>query len=79
MSDKKWFEYNDMHSGGGTKTGYEYIYVLAVSEGASSVIFENELNVDPYNMTCDCCGYDFSINEVEQLPEHITEKMLVIK
>ncbi len=52
----------DMHSGGGCKTDYEYIYIQAPIEKAMT-IFEERFGRNPDNVTCDCCGDDYSISE----------------
>lgn len=56
----------DMHSGGRAKTDYEIVYV----EGPyADKWFERRFNRDPENVTCDCCGEDFSISTEPTLAE----------
>jgi hypothetical protein len=52
----------DMHSGGGCKVGYDYIYIEALEEEAIE-IFKNRFGRDPLHTTCDSCGQDYSISE----------------
>jgi hypothetical protein len=73
--DKMWTRFMDMHSGGETKernpkTGrwYEYIYIEAPLEQAK-LIFCSRFGHDPENITCDCCGEDYSIDEEFSLRE----------
>lgn len=56
----------DMHSGGGLKTGFEYIYIQWPEKKAKE-IFQQLFNRDPDHITCYCCGKDFSIDESEDL------------
>lgn len=57
-----WTRFFDMHSGGGNKIKkYEYIYIEADYTDAIN-IFKNRFDRNPYNVTCTCCGEDFSIN-----------------
>ena len=55
-------KFMDMHSGGGCKLGAEYIYIQADEDDATA-IFKGVFDIDPYNVTCDCCGEDYSIYE----------------
>lgn len=58
-----WTQFMDMHSGGGLKVPpYEYIYIEAPEEKAIE-IFEKKFNRNPFNITCSCCGEDYSTNE----------------
>lgn len=61
LSKNKWTRFMDMHSGGDTKVPpYEFIYIEA-DEGEAMQIFEKLFHRDPYNVTCDCCGEDYSV------------------
>lgn len=51
----------DMHSGGGRKLQWNYIYIEA-DEQKAIYIFERMFGLDPYNVTCNCCGEDYSIS-----------------
>ena len=66
-----WTRFMDMHSGGGTKTDYEYIYIEA-NEDCAVEIFEKMFEESPYEVACDCCGPNFSISSGETL-EGLTE------
>lgn len=63
-----WTHFMDMHSGGGCKTDYEHIYIQAPEEQAVK-IFEEKFGRDPHNVTCNCCGSDYSISEDSSLEE----------
>ena len=63
----KWFHFMDMSSGGGSKTAFEHVLIQAANESDAAAIFEQRLERDPYNVTCDCCGADYSINEYDTL------------
>ena len=64
----KWTEFWDMHSGGGRKLRWEEIYIEAPRAEAER-IFEALFDRDPNNVTCDCCGGDYSISEYDSLDE----------
>lgn len=61
-----WTRFMDMHSGGSRKEEWEYIYIEAFEEEAK-VIFYNRFGHDPEQVTCFCCGDDYSISESETL------------
>lgn len=63
-----WTKFMDMHSGGGSKEAWEYIYIEAHEEEAKT-IFYNRFGHNPENVTCVCCGDDYSITESETLEE----------
>jgi len=52
----------DMHSGGGQKLEWSCIYIEA-PEAEARVIFQNAFGRDPDNVTCNCCGQDYSVTE----------------
>jgi hypothetical protein len=58
--------FKDGHSGGGTMTPYERIWIEAPEEIAAE-IFQLRLGVSPYGTSCTCCGPNFSIEEEEDL------------
>ena len=62
MSEDKliWVQYWDMHSGGRQKLDWAKIYIEARTESEANSIFMNIFNRDPDNVTCDCCGEDYS-------------------
>lgn len=64
-----WASFMDMHSGGGCKTDYEYIYIEAKSLRHAAEEFEDRFDRDPYNVTCGCCGEDYSIGEYKSLEQ----------
>ena len=57
-----WTQFMDMHSGGGSKEAWEYIYIEAAEEEAR-VIFYNRFGHNPERVTCTCCGDDYSVSE----------------
>jgi len=63
-----WTRFMDMHSGGGRKLAFEYVYIEAAEDEAVR-IFEADLDRDPRNVTCRCCGGDYSFNEEDSLEE----------
>lgn len=63
-----WTQFNDMHSGGGRKLDYEHIFIEAEEEKAVE-LFERIFRRDPYNVTCLCCGQDYSIDEKEEIQD----------
>jgi hypothetical protein len=58
----------DMHSGGGQKLQWNYIYIEAPLQEAK-VIFFHRFDRSPSRVTCTCCGPDFSMMESETLEE----------
>jgi len=58
----------DMHSGGGSKEKWEYIYIEAPKKDAVT-IFYNMFGHNPNRVTCTCCGEDYSITESETLEQ----------
>ena len=71
-----WIEFYDMSSGGTEKTPYTKIFIEAESEEEAVEIFENKFDRYPYNVTCECCGCDFAVYQVDE-PEY-SEGYLVI-
>ena len=63
-----WTQFMDMHSGGGQKEPYEYIYIEA-PEDEAVVVFYNRFGHNPERVTCTCCGDDYSITESPSLEE----------
>ena len=65
---KRCYQFMDMHSGGGTKVPpYENIYIDAYTELEAVEIFRNKLGRDPHDVTCECCGSDYSISEARDI------------
>lgn len=64
-----WISFWDMHSGGGTKTDYEKIFIEANSEDEGVEIFEREFDEHPYDVACECCGSNFAVDVYETLEE----------
>jgi hypothetical protein len=66
-----WTKFWDMHSGGGQKGDYPQ-YFIEAPEGEAMSVFYSRFGRNPYNITCTCCGEDYSVHEGESL-EKITE------
>jgi len=63
-----WTQFMDMHSGGGQKLDWAYIYIEAAKEEAK-VIFYHRFGRNPEKVTCTCYGGDYSINEGEDVAQ----------
>ena len=63
-----WTQFMDMHSGGGQKLDWEYIYIEA-PEKEAEIIFQNKFGRNPHRVTCTCCGDDYSLTESKTLKE----------
>jgi hypothetical protein len=67
-SKTRWTRFMDMHSGGGQKEKWAYIYIEA-PEDEAKVIFYNRFGHNPERVTCTCCGEDYSIGEHTSLAQ----------
>jgi hypothetical protein len=63
-----WTHFYDMHSGGPKKLQWQHIFIQAPQEEAE-IIFQNRFGRDPRNVTCECCGSDYSIHFEKTLEE----------
>lgn len=63
-----WTKFWDMHTAGRAKTEYEKIYVEALYDEAVE-FFESRFETDPHNVSCRCCGQDFSIDGYDSLQQ----------
>lgn len=63
-----WTQFMDMHSGGGAKEEWEYIYIEA-PEKEAAVIFYNRFGHSPFRVTCTCCGADYATTEASSLEQ----------
>lgn len=61
-----WTQFYDMSSGGSEKLGACTIWIEAGEDEACS-LFEAIFERDPHNVTCSCCGPDYSVYEYETL------------
>lgn len=59
-----WTKFYDMSSGGSEKLGACTIWIEA-EEYEAVELFEKIFGLDPYNVTCQCCGQDYSVYEEE--------------
>ena len=64
----KYTKFFDMCSGGEQKTEFECIVIEGDEETATD-IFTRKFGRDPRNVTCRCCGPDFSIGEYDSYDE----------
>lgn len=58
----------DMHSGGGQKLKWSYIYIQA-PEKEAAIVFQNRFGRNPHRVTCTCCGNDYSLTEAPTLEQ----------
>lgn len=56
----------DMSSGGKEKLKWKVIYI-ELPEKEAKEYFQNKFNRDPENITCNCCGEDYSIYEESEV------------
>jgi len=61
-------QFMDMHSGGGRKLDWEYIYIEAPQEEAE-LVFYHRFGRNPHRVTCSCCGSDYSLTESPTLSQ----------
>lgn len=64
----KWTQFMDMHSGGGQKLDWPYIYIEA-PEKEAKIIFYNRFGRNSGRVTCTCCGSDYSVTESNSLAD----------
>lgn len=64
-----WTKFFDMSSGGSEKLDAGVIWIEA-SEDEAIPIFEQIFDRDPYNVTCACCGSDYSVYETDFEPNN---------
>lgn len=63
-----WTRFMDMHSGGGQKETFAYLYI-EVPQKEAEIIFQNRFGHNPNRITCTCCGKDYSISEHNTLED----------
>lgn len=72
-----WTEFFDLHSGGSAQTKYSSIFIeLPKSE---AIVYFTENFSDPYNVTCECCGQDYSVYEVDEADIVDSKSTLIIR
>lgn len=64
----KWTQFWDMHSGGGQKLDWSQIFIEAPEDEARRVFYAR-FGRNPNNVTCGCCGADYSVSESDSLEE----------
>jgi hypothetical protein len=57
-----WVHFWDMHSGGKQKLDWANIFIEAPDEEEASRYFESRFGRSPGNVTCQCCGEDYSVS-----------------
>ena len=72
-----WTQFYDLSSGGTEKTDWSVIYIELPIEDAIEY-FQDRFGLDPYNITCPCCGEDFSVQETDIEPMQ-TKRVLIIR
>ena len=74
-----WIEFYDMHSGGTQKAKWDIICIEADSEKEAVDIFEEIFGHNPLKVTCECCGEDYIVTEVDKpLSETLDKSDLLI-
>lgn len=63
-----WTQFMDMHSGGGQKLPWAYIYIEA-PEAEAERVFRARFGRNPNRVTCTCCGEDYSASESKTLAQ----------
>lgn len=64
-----WTKFWDMYSGGRVKLDpVDKVFIEAPMEQAIGVFYAR-FCINPYHITCDCCGEDYSISEHETLED----------
>lgn len=64
-----WTQFHDMYSGGSCKQKpFDYIYIEAPEDVAREV-FILHFGHDPDDVTCDCCGEDYAVEDYDTLEE----------
>lgn len=72
-----WTEFFDKASGGSGRTRYSAIYIEAPEEEARRV-FAKRFS-DPDNVTCECCGPDYDVEELDSDDFRAGSRTLVIR
>ncbi len=67
--DSTWTMFNDRYSGGSRKLDTKRVWIEAEEEQAIT-LFQEIFGLSPNNISCSCCGEDFSFDEREFLPNN---------
>ena len=67
-----------MSSGGSEKTDWTTIYI-ELPEDEAIEYFENRFGIDPHNVTCSCCGSDFSVYKVDGEPTESSDTLIILE
>jgi len=70
-------QFFDSYSGGSRKEDFDVI-AIELAETMSIDWFERKYGHDPLNITCKCCGSDYSIYEAETLEDLPHENDLIV-
>ena len=68
----------DMSSGGTEKEDFCTLYV-ELPEDEAVEWFEEKYGHSPYNVTCECCGQDYSFHEVGDNPDMKDADLIIRK
>ncbi len=71
-------EFYDCYSGGFRKLGVNKVYIQGNKKDATEE-FEVLFNRDPKNVSCECCGRDFVIQDKIELPEFLHDCIVVYR
>jgi len=63
-----WTHFWDMHSGGRQKLKWQHIYIEA-PEAKAITAFQTRFGRNLDNVTCNCCGPDYSVKEYKTIFE----------
>lgn len=63
------FKFTDMNSGGMMKSKYKTILIECYNQTEAIELFEGRFDRNPRNITCTCCGWDYSISEYDSFED----------
>lgn len=72
-----WTQFFDMSSGGSEKLDHDVIFIEA-DEAQAEFVFQERFGRDPHNVTCQCCGPDYSVHEVDKPESEFAKNPLII-
>jgi hypothetical protein len=73
----KFTRFYDMCSGGRQKLEHDVIFIEG-DEASATARFMAVFGRDPHNVTCSCCGQDYSVWECDTTEDEHAENPLVI-
>ncbi len=63
------FKFTDMNSGGVMKSIYKTILIDCDNETEAIELFKARFDRHPRNVTCNCCGYDYTFVDFDSLED----------